>query len=588
MPQFSRFNALDQFLDIAGSPTQTSTRTLTDETSGWGAALSGQTGSAGSIDTVISGIVTISGLTGMTANSVGNFITISGAATGANNGTFLITEFVSATSVKYANAAGVAPDANNGSIVWTERYAYSLNDDLDFERTDRAAIKGVAYDAAIPTYQRPTAVGTNVPANLSNIAGKTLDAFAKSVSRGQFNWPVEVTLTDLYGGGTLKHADSTDTTGVPVFDAAPFTSDYNSCFVWVTDQVTGNELYVLGGGNAGERIYGLTYGGSSSSPNSVEIHWYSAPPGSDISTSSTAYNWEQGATTGTNSGTTSVTVTPGSNGASALTGLTGGAFSSPTDVGNWLTLSGFTNTENNGTFVIISVQSTTAVTIQNHAAIGETASATWDEKAKTQPTFVDLSYGFNQRLDQLDQNAFRFPAVSGLVSDADLRQDINDLQATGGWADGTTDLSGYLTNTGANYVFFTLPGGAGDTVVAALNALNAQIGNRTYTGPYLTSGETITASLQALSDAISTSSVTRYIERLASDINANTSHLLPGSATYTLDGTNNGLHLWVYWRGLLRDPGTVANGDDYQETDTTHITPYSKIKSGDHINYFVH
>lgn len=588
MPQFSRFNALDQFLDIAGSPTQTATRTLTDESAGWGAALSGQTGSAGSIDTFLTGIVTISGLTGMTANSVGNFITISGAATGANNGTFLITEFVSATSVKYANAAGVAPDANNGAIVWTERYAYSLNDDLDFERTDRAAIKGVAYTAPIPTYQRPTAVGTNVPANLSNIAGKTLDAHAKSVARGQFNWPVEVTLTDLYGAGTLKHADAVNTTGVPVFDAAPFTSDYNSCFVWVTDKTTGNELEVLAGPQQGQRIYGLTYNGASTSPNSVEVRWYSAPPGSDISTSSTAYSWEFGASTGTQSGTASVTVTPGANGASALTGLTGGTFSSPTDVGRWLNLSGFSNGGNNGTFVIISVQSATAVTIQNHAAVGETASATWDEKFATQPVYVDLSYGFNQRLDQLDQNAFRFPAVSGLVSDADLRQDIIDLQSTGGWADGTTNLSTYLTNTGANFVFFTLPGGAGDTVVSALNALNAQIGNRTYTGPYLTNGQTITASLQALSNAIGASTVSRYIERLAAAVNANTSHLLPGGATYTLDGTNNGLHLFVYWRGLLRDPGSVANGDDYQETNTTHITPYAKINSGDHINYFVH
>lgn len=589
MPQFSRFNSLDQFLDIAGSPTQTATRTLTDESAGWGAPLTGQTGAAGSIDTVLTGIVTISGLTGMTANSVGNFITISGAATGANNGTFLITQFVSAASVKYANATAVAPDANNGAIVWTERYAYSLNDDLDFERTDRQAIKGVAYTAPVPTYQRPTAVGTNVPANLSNIAGKTLDAFARSVSRGQFNWPVEATLTDLYSGGTLKHADSVNQTGVPVFDAAPFTSDWNSCFVWVTDQTTGNELEVLTGIHTGERIFGETYNGTSTSPNSVEVRWYSAPPGSDVSTASTAYTWEQGAATA-KTGTTTVTVVAGANGASAITGLTAGGFVSPADVGTWLTLSGLTNGGNNGTFVIISVQSGTAVTVQNHAAVSEgpTTTVTWTQHSKTQPTFVDLAYGFNSRLDQLDQNAFRFPMVSGLVSDADLRQDIIDIQSTGGWADGTTNLSTYLTNTGANFVFFTLPGGAGDTVVSALNALNQQIGNRNYTGPYLTSGQTITASLQALSSAIGASSVTRYIERLASAVTANTSHLLPGGATYVLDGTNNGLHLFVYWRGLLRDPGAVANGDDYQETDTTHITPYAKINANDHINYFIH
>ena len=122
-------------------------------------------------------------------------------------------------------------------------------------------------------------------------------------------------------------------------------------------------------------------------------------------------------------------------------------------------------------------------------------------------------------------------------------------------------------------------------MVSALNVLNQQIGNRTYTGPYLTSGQTITASLQALSDAINTASVVRTIERLLADVNANTAHTLPGGITYVLDGTNNGKFLFVFWRGLLRDPGTVVNGDDYQETSTTQITPYSKIKAGDHITY---
>lgn len=588
MPQFSRFNAIDQELDIKGSNTQVATRLLTDETGGLGQPVAGQTGSTASITVFSSGVSTLTGLTGMTANSVGNFLTVSGAASGGNNGTFLIINFTSATSVDIANASGVAPDANNGAISWAEREAYSLQDDLNFERTDRQAIKGVNYDQPVPVYQRPTAVGTNVPANLSNIAGKTLDAYAKSVSRGQFNWPVERVQTDLYGIGTFKHSDAVDTTGVPVFDTGPFTADWNTCFVEVVDQSTGNELEVLTGIHTGEKIFGISNSGTSTSPNSVEILWYSCPDGGNVTTSSTAYVWEQGAATA-KTGTTAVTIVAGANGASALTGLTAGGFASPADVGTWLTVSGATNSANNGTFVIISVQSATAVTVQNHAAISEgpTAAVTWTQHSKTQPTFVNLTYGYNQRLDQLDQNAFRFPMVSGLVGDADLRQDIIDLQSTGGWADGTTNLSTYLTNTTANFVFFTLGGGAADTVVSALNALNQQIGDRTYTGPYLTSGQTIAASLQALSSAIAAGTVVRYIERLASAVNANTSHLLPGGATYTIDGTFNGRHLSVYWRGVLRDPGSVANGDDYAETNTTHITPYSKINANDHISYYV-
>jgi hypothetical protein len=550
-------------------------------------------GNGASIGAVVVGIVTITGLAGMTQNSVGNYIEISGAATLANNGTFLITEYVGATSVKYANAAGVAADANNPAIKWIQRLPYSLNDDLDFARSDREYIKGVAYDQPLPSYTRPTLTSVNIPANLSNIAGKTLDAFARSVSRGKFNWAVEPTLTDIYAVGVLKHSDASNETGVPCFDAAPWVGDYNTCYVEVVDSTTGNELEVLAGPQKGEKIFGLTKAGTSTSPNSVEVFWYSCPNGGNVSTSSTAYTWEKGAATA-KTGTTAVTVVAGANGASALTGLTAGGFVAG-DVGTWLVVSGMTNPTNNGTFVIISVQGLTAVTVQNHAAISEgpTAAVTWTQYAKTQPTFVNLTYGYNQRLDQLDQNAFRFPMVSGLVGDADLRQDIIDIQSTGGWADGTTDLSGSLTNLIANWVFFTLPGGAGDTVVAALNALNAQIGDRTYTpslptpGAILTDGQTIAASLQALQVAISASNVTRYIERRVTSVPANTYHLLPGGATYTLDGTNNGLGLWVFWRGVLRDPGTVVNGDDYAETDATHITNYSLINAKDHINYFV-
>jgi hypothetical protein len=45
--------------------------------------------------------------------------------------------------------------------------------------------------------------------------------------------------------------------------------------------------------------------------------------------------------------------------------------------------------------------------------------------------------------------------------------------------------------------------------------------------------------------------------------------------------------MYVFWRGLLRDPGAVVDGDDYDETSTTQITPYTKIKSGDHISYLI-
>ena len=77
-------------------------------------------GIAASITTFASPTVTITGVANMTAASVGRYITITGASSAGNSGTFLITAFISATSVSYSNASGVATDANNPNIHWVE------------------------------------------------------------------------------------------------------------------------------------------------------------------------------------------------------------------------------------------------------------------------------------------------------------------------------------------------------------------------------------------------------------------------------------------------------------------------------------
>ena len=86
-----------------------------------GLAIAGQTGTVASIDAFDGTLVTISGLTGMGADSVGRNLDVGGAATGANDGKFVIRELIGPTSVKYENTSAVAPDGNNGSITWTER-----------------------------------------------------------------------------------------------------------------------------------------------------------------------------------------------------------------------------------------------------------------------------------------------------------------------------------------------------------------------------------------------------------------------------------------------------------------------------------
>jgi len=198
-----------------------------------------------------------------------------------------------------------------------------------------------------------------------------------------------------------------------------------------------------------------------------------------------------------------------------------------------------------------------------------------------------LYYGYRERADQLTETAFRTVLTNGIVGDADMQQDINDVRTTIGIGDGVTDLAGLLTNTGNFFAFSNLPDGT-PSVVEAFNTLNTQIGNRDYTGSYLTDGQTITASLQALSDAISGSSVTRTVERLSADINAGSAHTLPGAQSFTVDGAFNGQNMWVFVRGVLQDPGPVVDYNDYEETSTTSITFYKKVKSGDHINYMIY
>lgn len=502
---FPRRNALDQALDIAGSLLQNQTMIETDEPIGYGASITGQLGSSATISAFSAGVSTITGLTGMTAQSVGRFLTMSGAANSGNNGSFLIITFNSTTSVDISNTVGVFPDANSGALVWIERNPYSLEDDINYIRTDRKKIKGTTnwYDA-IPVYQRPTAIGTNINANLTNIAGKTTDAVAYNMSRAIFGQTVAI--NDGYvivnSPSNLKHADVVDRTGVPCFDLSPFTNDWQSCYVHIVDGYidgyAGSELTVLSGPKIGERIFGITRDGYSISPNSVQIKFYSTPFNSDFSTTATAYTWESG-----------------------------------------------------------------------------------------QPTILNFLYGYNQRLDLLDTNAFRSVPALGILTDAALANKVNNLShVIGNVLDGYTNLLGLLTNTTSFFPFFNLPD-ATPTVIEALNTLNQQIGNRTYTGFVLTSGQTISASLQALSNALAGGSMKRVIEILAADINANTAHTLPGGNVYILDGTNNGRYLWLYTRGVLRDPGSVAAGNDYSETSTTSITFYAKQKSGDHINYFV-
>lgn len=80
-----------------------------------------QTGTVARITNINKELVTITGLTNMTLGSVGNVLILSGAANANNNGTFIITHYLSPTSVIITNPNAVYGDANNGFIHWQEQ-----------------------------------------------------------------------------------------------------------------------------------------------------------------------------------------------------------------------------------------------------------------------------------------------------------------------------------------------------------------------------------------------------------------------------------------------------------------------------------
>jgi hypothetical protein len=288
--------AVSQETDVRGSEHQTSSLNVADEQRRLGVPV-GPSGSTASIVSMMGNLLTVVGLSGLSSTSEGHDLSLSGCNSLPNNGTFSIIEYLSSSSVIVVNGSGVAPDANNGNIIWEERYLYSLEADLNYTRTDRKEIKGVDYYQTVAPYQQPNAVGTDVATNLTNLSGKTTDAVAYPTDREIFGEAVMAGQSSIIVSlaGQLKHIDPIDTLGIPCFDTAPFVGEFNTCFVKLLDgYTTGVEMAVIAGPHAGERIFGVTANGSSISPDSVEIDFYSCPPWADITVASSPYTWEVG------------------------------------------------------------------------------------------------------------------------------------------------------------------------------------------------------------------------------------------------------------------------------------------------------
>ena len=575
------------------------------------------------------GIQTITGLVGMTPGSAGRFLqVVSGPSVAGDIGTFLIVTYNSATSVDVVNTGGGADGPH--SSLWNEREPYTLEDDINFERTDRRLIKGTAsFSSAIPTYARPTDLATSVDANLTNIATKTTDAKALCVNAafaGQTVATGNTHKTLVSTAGALKHAGANDRTGVPIWDGAD-AGDWDATYVEIIDPATGVGLKVHAiGAQHDWRIFGRTRAGAGgvaalgtittdlqntfidgdlfvlndgTALGAVTYYFdvtggYSPGGGYNankrrlnVSADVTANDIRDTIIAAINlaGNTQAITAASGGAGLVNLTNDNVGAQGNQTSTFTVVGPSLFAITGMAGGTMGFSPYSVDVEfrSVAPGAALSTSVAYTWEA---TQPTLIDLYYGYRKRLDLFGDTDLRTTLVNGLIGDAGVQQEIDDILETIGTGPGNTSLAGLLTPATNYWIWSDLPD-ATPSVVEALNTINDQVGVRNWTGGILTPGDTITDALQDLSDAIGSATFERVIERLASNAPSGTSHLLPGAKTYHI-GTADGQSMFVYWRGLLRDPGTVVAGDDYGETNQSHITPYSTINQHDHINYIIY
>lgn len=596
----------------------------------------------------------------------GDVLWVRDATTTANETAYKIEAVVDANNITVSPAANTA----EAGITFSLHEPYSLEHDINYERHDRHQIKGTtSYKDPVPTYTDPTNTGTPKDANLTNIAGNTLDAHLDSLCReadiklrttingsdgsvtassdtftttdfhfisddvDSFVSVVDGTATGATGvyrisavtdGQTLtlnglnptgtgtvtwtllsdvksfasarQHADSIDNRGIPLADSGALDeTNYDATFVGLLNADQFAAVTDLNG----DRIYGRIYGD--------ELH-----PSETAATDGVRFAIQL--LTGVNNGTATDAdwgpILSGRSGSAAtiaggdkvISGLTN---VSEQDRGRFISVWGVGTDGFQGYYEIDTVDTVndTVTVVRGSVFSGADPNNGAIEWAITDQEYThDITgqYADIVLMNEMGKADRRKKFTSGVIGDAEINRKIHDIFEFLGSSDG--EESPVLTNTG-NYFIFSqnATGDVGivdpnDTdVEELLNAINREIGDRDFDAVAIDnplngcSGEDITSILLKLGNAIAATSIVRTIERLTGgEVAEDTAHTLPGGITYTLDGTDNGRNLWVAWRKLMRVPGpNTFSGNDYEETSTTSITPYEKIKQNDVIQYWI-
>lgn len=155
-------------------------------------------------------VVTISGLENITQGMVGSSITISGAASATNNGTFIVSRVFDDQSLEYVNTSAapgaVAPDANNGAISWSidsESGAAASIDSISSDRFGLTGVTGMTTDLVgrTVTISGATAPGNNGSFVILQVLSPTEIIYenfmgsAPDAANGAISWSVGALLT---------------------------------------------------------------------------------------------------------------------------------------------------------------------------------------------------------------------------------------------------------------------------------------------------------------------------------------------------------------------------------------------------------
>lgn len=130
----------------------------------------------------------------------------------------------------------------------------------------------------------------------------------------------------------------------------------------------------------------------------------------------------------------------------------------------------------------------------------------------------------------------------------------------------------------------------------ALDALNDDFGDTTYSGTYISSGQSITDSLDALDSSLLTLSQTvtdgisdKHVAVVASGIAAGTAYQLPVTVSYT--PSSMGLNMDVFLDGIMlaasSGEGGVNQDKDYAEISPTHVAFHFDVYQYSNITFQV-